>query len=285
MKTKNVKGIRFLRERCRIYPTGSLEFNALLDSMKEKTSEGKLESQLENLTIKFESEFAQAILLEKVAKIEDMINTLKGLGTELENNIFIRFWLALGYEKTDKLNEAQSLYVDLLSEKLSIQDKLAVEFNLCVCYEKAGLYKKVDFLRFINCTDIKYNGERLIDKCLTMHLIMCIKTDAKFIKENELKQSIDYLFKNDFQGYVKMYLAFFHYKKETKMTGQVLKELFENRNQLTINNKVAMLSTLRTYLDKNECFTLLQIIETELNEIQRKTKSITIDKFINNNPV
>lgn len=69
------------------------------------------------------------------------------------------------------------------------------------------------------------------------------------------------------------------------MTGQVLKELFENRNQLTINNKVAMLSTLRTYLDKNECFTLLQIIETELNEIQRKTKSITIDKFINNNPV
>lgn len=125
--------------------TGSLEFNALLDSMKEKTSEGKLESQLENLTIKFESEFAQAILLEKVAKIEDMINTLKGLGTELENNIFIRFWLALGYEKTDKLNEAQSLYVDLLSEKLSIQDKLAVEFNLCVCYEKAGLYKKLIF--------------------------------------------------------------------------------------------------------------------------------------------
>lgn len=49
-----------------------------------------------------------------------------------------------------------------------------------------------------------------------MHLIMCIKTDAKFIKENELKQSIDYLFKNDFQGYVKMYLAFFIIKRKPK---------------------------------------------------------------------
>jgi|GEM_PF-3656388 len=278
-----IKTMRYIRERCRIYIKGSDKFNEVMESLiSNKYTKKELDNykrEIISFTTKYESHMALAAYHEKKGKIEMMLDILNVnlRGQEESSRLLYR---ALVLEKLDRIPEAiNDLYSILLNEH-NIELVKAAQFNLNVCYEKKNDYAKVDFTKFFIYKDMFFAGnERLSDKAITMHLIVCHKTNQEFLYDLELMDVFQFQAKNNPIGYTKTLLIYFLLQRK-KISRDEIYNIYKLTDNMSINNKVAVLSKLLPQFDKETDVDVIMKIIHDLKDEYEVSKSYTLSKFI-----
>ena len=265
---------RYLRRRCRIIMPGSVDFNEtiyLLLSHKYNTIEASevFFQKIHKFKDPYERVMAEAAFSENIGKIESMIEVLGGDTFHEKRESTRLLYMAIAYEKLDNIPKAIDCLFRVLSKESDYNIIKAAQFNLNLCYEKNKKYRRVDFESFIGIQDIKFiDHERLSDKAIAMQLIYCLQINKSFIYEKNLKESLNFLFTANKIGYIKTFLTYSLLKNDN-IDVELLKEFQEEAKNVDANSRVAILSTMKSYINKMDYdidSSMLQEISKVLDE-------------------
>lgn len=278
LENKPAKG--YLRRRCRYIPVGSQEFKKIITELTTLKVADKIhdyDSRINALKPNFEQEIANAVYNENIGNIDNMIDILNSIKLKGKKENVRLLFLGIAYEKLDKIEEAMSCYNKILEKEDNAKLLKSAQFNIMLCREK-GEDRSVDFTAFFKDNTILLGGQRIKDKALTMHLIVCQKNNKPFTHNNILNESLQYEFVRNPIGYVKTVLS---YKKLNKssLTQHEKKELMDISSEKSIPSRVAILVKLHNEIDTSDIQSRL-IIKNILYTLKDKYPGYTIKKHI-----
>ncbi|HLG33525.1 MAG TPA: SIR2 family protein, partial [Bacteroidia bacterium] len=188
---------RYLRRRCRTFKPSSDEFNSVMIELRNETFNknniDNFKKRINNLK-DYENILALAALYENESEIEKMKDVLESACFEGEEEMTRQLYLALAFEKLDwAIKAIQILDKIIANPNVEAEMALCAKFNRSVCAEKMLRYDEVFFEQLIsNTTTLKFTKERIKDKAISNHLIVCKQRKMEFKYENELKESTEY---------------------------------------------------------------------------------------------
>lgn len=283
---------RYLRRRCRTFEQGSNDFNNLmLELRSEEFSKDKIAQYQEKIINLngYERTLTTAALYENSGQIEKMINLLSDekFRDNQENTRLL--FLAVGFEKLDKINSAIGTIDKITSNPdCDPEISLCAKFNRSICCEKIEKYDEVYFEQLINNkTILKFSKERIKDKAISNHLIVCKKRGLAFNYEVELKESIEYEIVNSGKSQVKTLINYLVYKNEI-ISNEKYDEIISLGKNMNVYSRVALLCSIYKQLDIDTKILLKEEILSKVTELcsenpsQAKTKYLEdLRKFIN----
>lgn len=243
---------RFLRRRCRYSPVGSAKFIEILTELTSSNigldAMPDFISKLADLDSAFENIIANAAYNERLGNITGMLDLLEQKRfSGVEESVRLLF-LGIAYEKLDRIDEAIDSYQRILAIENDEKLLRSAQFNLNICYEKKQAIDDTCFTRFFESNVTLLGGQRIKDKALTMHIIMCIKEKRQFTYDDILEESLNYEYKVNPPGYVKTLLSFIELKDE-ELSELELKMIMDILSKdIGVNARVAILKKLNDYL-------------------------------------
>ncbi len=279
---------RFLRRRCRYSPVGSPEFINILTGLTTYSIGSKAETdyinKISELKFSFERKIAEAAYNEKIGNTSEMLNILEPLRfSGMEESVRLLF-LGIAYEKLDRIDEAIDSYRKILEKEGNEKLLKSAQFNLHICFEKKQMIDDEGFIPFLS-SDIQLLGnQRIKDKALTMHIIMCIKEKRSFTYKNLLNESLDYEINANPSGYVKTMLSYMELGME-ELAESELEKIFINFNKIQenigVDTRVAILKKLQEQLYESNS-ELKTIIDDTLSALEKNHSDYTITKHLQN---
>ncbi len=214
----------YLRRRCRIIPPGSDDFNRIISGLVLRQVPPQalqdLTRRIQSLDRGFERRMARAVLLERHHKIEEMVDALSEQPEEGDQEAARLLYRAIGLEKAARLNAAMDDLYHVLEIAHDVAVVRAAQFNLQVCREKIAQskddFRMADFTFFVDQVGhIRLAAdERILDKALCMHLVVCMRRGQPFEYERRMKNSLAYERKTSPAGYAKNLLTYRTYERK-----------------------------------------------------------------------
>ncbi|MDR1202068.1 MAG: hypothetical protein LBL58_10645 [Tannerellaceae bacterium] len=273
---------RYLRRRCRYSPIGSKKFREIiteLTTLKVEATIKDYDSRINSLSPNFEREIANAVYNENIGNISNMLVILNSFQLQGTKESVRLLFLGIAYEKIDRIPEAKKCYMKILQTEKNRKLYKSAQFNLLLCIEKEGKEKNIDFTIFFKDNTVLLNGQRIKDKALTMHLIVCKKENRPFLFDNVLNNSLQYEIDNNPMGYVKTKLTFMDFNK-SMITEEDIQEIVRISSEKSINARIAVLVKLHNRINHSDSNLRLKIKDT-LNSLKDKySNDMTIEKHI-----
>jgi hypothetical protein len=256
LSNNDLNTARYLRRRVRFIARGTRAFRSTmrkLISKQHRPCEHDLTTDsyvqfCEQLKSPYERIMAHAAHLESLGHAELMIETLaksRFKGSEESSRLLYQ---AIAHEKLDDVATAQRLLRKVLETESNKDLLRAAQFNMHVCYEKLCAFRKLDFESFINDRrTVFYDGERIRDKALAMHLIVCTQRKQPFIYNSALTESLKYLCSNSHVGYAKTLITKVSFDSDFLSITNV-ESILSEIPLVDANSRAAILSLIINYL-------------------------------------
>lgn len=273
---------RYLRRRCRYTPEGSREFKKIITELTTLRHIEEINSYDERIRrLKddiFEKPIANAVYNENLGNLDNMANILEDIKLKGKKESVRLLFLGIAYEKLDRITEAIECYKIILEDENDIKLRKSAQFNILLCKEKNG-DKSVDFTKFFDDKTILFGSERIKDKALAMHIIVCQKDDIPFQYKYMLQETLKYEQEHDPLGYVKTLLSY-NNLKTLSLTQKEIDELIEiTIKKGDINSRVAILVNLHNQIPSSDVKPRLKI-EKILDALQKEYSDYSIKKYI-----
>lgn len=284
-KSKEYITKRFLRRRCRYSPVGSKDFINILTELTTThlgiDTKPNYIKQLASLQSDFEKAIALSAFHEKMGDITRMLNELESNSFSGKEESVRLLFLGIAYEKLDRIDEAIDSYQKILSKEDDEKLIRSAQFNLHVCFEKKQTIDNNGFTYFLNSDVTLLGGQRIKDKALTMHIIMCIKEKCPFKYNDLLEESLNYERKVNPIGYIKTMLSFIELKDEALSESEL--EMIMNilSGDTGVNAQVAILKKIYDQLPGSET-EIKKRIENTLLTLNNICSDPTVKKYSRN---
>lgn len=274
---------RHLRERCRVFAGGSPEFNELITrlfcmSHSEKQVE-EYRVAISKLSSEYERTLTLAALHEKLGKNEQIPSILERLSEKDDKHNTCMLFTAIALEKQDETNPASEILLEILRKSQNMDILLAAQFNLDVCCEKMKKYDKVEFPRFFGIRKALVGTERVCDKALTMHLVVCQKTGIEFVYQDRLEDTLAYESDNSPIAYVKTIMNYLQVEGKC-LNRKEFHRIYNMTYNMNINIRVAVLAKLLKQLDEYKHSDLCDRIVNDIEKLCEGTKSKVMRKHL-----
>lgn len=273
---------RYLRRRCRTFKPGSDEFNkTMIELRNESFNKNNIDifkKQIDNFK-GYEKVLALAALYENKSEIEKMKNILEDACFDGEEEIARQLYLALAFEKLDyPTNAIQILDKIIANPIVDVEMALCAKFNRSVCAEKMGKYDEVFFEQFIsNTTTLRFTKERIKDKAISNHLIVCKQRKLEFKYENELKETTEYEIQTSEKAQSKTLINYL-----TNKNGTISKDQYDDilklGEEMSPSARTASVCSLFKMLDKDSIFLLKDEVLEHVKALCEEYKSYANDK-------
>jgi len=270
---------RYLRRRCRYIPDGSQEFKKIITELITLKIVDRINGYDEKIRklkdATFEQKIANAVYNENIGNIDNMVDILNSIKLTGKKESVRLLFLGIAYEKLDNTESAIKCYNKILKDENNTKLRKSAQFNILLCEEKDE-DTNVDFTKFFNDKTVLLGKQRIKDKALTMHLIVCQKNDKPFTYDDILQESLQYELEHNPTGYVKTQLSYNDLKKSS-LTPQEIADLQAIASEKSINARVAILVNLHNKISDTQS---LEAIRNTLNALKDKYKDYTIEKHI-----
>ena len=155
---------------------------------------------------------------------------------------------AIAREKLDDLSGAKRLLRTILDIETQKDLVRAAQFNIHVCYEKAADFSNVNFEAFFQDQRNAFvDHERLCDKAVAMHMIVCMERGHPFIHKRLLTESLEYLRRNNPVGYAKTLLTKLASEKSL-LSISAADTILADLRLMDVNSRTAILTQICDYL-------------------------------------
>lgn len=270
---------RYLRRRCRYTPIGSKKFKEIITDLATLKIVDSIDDYNEKIRelrdTSFEQKIAEALYNENIGNIDNMAEILNSIKlTEKKESVRLLF-LGIAHEKLDKIDEAINCYNKILEDENNVKLRKSAQFNIMLCKEKNG-DRRVNFTKFFNERTILHGNQRIKDKALTMHLIVCQKYNMHFTYENLLQESLQYELAHNPTGYIKTQLSY-NDLTGISLTQETITNFKKIASTKSINARVAILVNIHNRISDVQ---LREEIKETLNNLKKKYKDQTIEKYI-----
>lgn len=247
---------RYLRRRARFIARGTRAFQSTMRKLMSRQhglyqnalTEDSLVRFCEQLKSPYERVMAHVAYLEGLGHAELMLEALENVrfkGSEESSRLLYQ---AIAHEKLDDVATAQRQLRKVLETETNKDLFRAAQFNMQVCYEKQCDFRRLDFESFISDQrTVFYDGERIRDKALAMHLIVCIQRKQPFIYNSALSESLDHLYSNSHAGYAKTLITKFSFDG-TSLSGSNVESILSEIPRFNANSRTAILALIANYL-------------------------------------
>ncbi|MES2669684.1 MAG: toll/interleukin-1 receptor domain-containing protein [Pseudomonadota bacterium] len=247
---------RYLRRRARFIARGTRAFQSTmrrLMSKQHRPCEHELTTDAyvqfcEQLKNPYERVMAHAAYLESLGHAELMLEALgknRFKGSKESSRLLYQ---AIAHEKMDDVATAQRQLRKVLDTETNKDLLRAAQFNMQVCYEKLCDFKKLNFETFIDDRrTVFYDGERIRDKALAMHLIVCIQRKQPFIYNSALAESLNHLYSNSHVGYAKTLITKASFDGNF-LSGSNVENILSEIPLVDANSRAAILTLIIDYL-------------------------------------
>ena len=282
---ENIISVRHLRRRARVITSGTKQFrlimNALISQQHTPLDRGKVldtfEGTWEILKDPYERVITHAAYLESLGQIESMLAVLEKPRFNGKEESARVLYEAIACEKLDDIGRAQKLLRRILDTEKQKDLLRAAQFNTHVCYEKVADFANVNFEAFfLDQRNAFVDQERLSDKAVAMHMIVCMERGDPFVHKKLLAASLDYLKGKSVVGYAKTLLTKIQFEKSV-LTDISAKSILESVDQLDANSRRAILIRVSEYLP-SEARNLRDLIFESLQNDRHESESV--DKWM-----
>ena len=280
-----IKG-SYLRRRCRTFYPGSDDFNKIMIELRGVELLNEELAQFEqriNKLVGYEKVLATCALTENSGDVETMIQLLSESSFEGNQENTRLLFLALGYEKLNKIKSAIATIDKIINKPdLDAEMSICAKFNRCICAEKIENYEEVYFKQFIsNNTTLKFTTERIRDKAISNHLIECTKRNIPFLYEEEFKESTEYEIANGEKALSKSLINYYTYKNEL-IDKNIYDEILSLGKSMNTNSRVTVLCKLCVLMDKDTLNLLKDEILNVVENLCKLSPSYTNKKHFEN---
>ena len=240
---------RFLRRRCRALPAASEELRQLCKMLltEWRTAEERAGALrvITNFQDSFSACIGQAIYLESIGNIEQMLDSLdfvKFTGSEECSRRLLR---ALALDKLDRCEEAlEDITYVLMHAPATSELIIAAQFNAAVCYEKLEKFDLVSAERFLEDHSFSFsNGEKLWTKALSLELIVCRRTGKHFGRKDLVEKALKEEYPDSPKGFVKTLLNW-HALTNEPLSEEHLVQILELEAHMTATARAGILGQL-----------------------------------------
>ncbi len=247
---------RYLRRRARVITRGTQQFKLIMNALtsRQHKRDNRVEAVetfegfWETLKDPYEQVMTHAAFLESFGQIELMLSVLERArfrGTAESARVLYE---AIAREKLDDLDGAKRLLRSILDTETQKDLVRAAQFNIHVCYEKAADFANVNFEAFFRDQRNAFvDRERLCDKAVAMHMIVCMEQDRPFVYKRLLTESLEYLRENSVAGYAKTLLTKVESEK-SMLSESTANAVLEDLSMMDANSRIAILIRVCDYL-------------------------------------